>query len=88
MHRTAHHAVAAILPSSVNSDLAPIWLVWRLSALQARAVRCAGSWCRLADGARVQGDRRVHGRDFGCDSFSAPDQETKIELFSRSAVRA
>jgi hypothetical protein len=26
-------------------------------------------------------------RDFGCGCFSAPDQETKIELFSRSAVR-
>eukprot|EP00966_Prymnesium_polylepis_P179691 4160395-Prymnesium_polylepis.1 len=26
-------------------------------------------------------------RDFGCDCFSAPDRETKIELFSRSAVR-
>eukprot|EP00966_Prymnesium_polylepis_P179375 4152766-Prymnesium_polylepis.1 len=26
-------------------------------------------------------------RDFGCDFFGAPDQETKIELFSRSAVR-
>ena len=25
-------------------------------------------------------------RDFGCDCFSAPDQETKIELFSRAPL--
>eukprot|EP00966_Prymnesium_polylepis_P164313 3798838-Prymnesium_polylepis.1 len=55
--RNDAHAVAAPAPaifappSSVNTTIAT-WLVWRLSALQARAVCCAGSWSRLADGAR------------------------------------
>jgi hypothetical protein len=49
------------------------WLVSRLSALQARAVRVPGSWSRVADGARVQGDRRVGGARLRQGCFSAPD---------------
>jgi hypothetical protein len=38
--------------------------------LMAHAYKANGEW--------------VAGGDFGCDCFSAPNQETKVELFSRS----